>query len=84
MDEEVKPNSCSKIVYKMSSMSFIVQKWIMWKLNLSKNKIVKKVSIIHDEHNYINVDYMRLKRGKKLTLLWTIYRMKIEIIHVTK
>lgn len=36
-------------------MFFIVQKWIMWKSNLSKNKIVKKVSIIQDERNYINV-----------------------------
>jgi len=41
MDEEVKPNSCSKIVYKMSSLSFIVQKWIMWKSNLSKKNSKK-------------------------------------------
>lgn len=63
MDEEIKPNSCSKIVYKMSCMSFIVQKWIIWKSNLSKNTIVKNVSII--DHNYIDVDYMKVKRQKK-------------------
>jgi hypothetical protein len=49
-------------------MSFIVQKWIMWKSNLSKITTLKNVSIVHDKHKYINFDYMRLKSGKKTYL----------------